>query len=107
MTGMNLIKIRYALTSVRVLLETLSNKGKISISINNTIPNNNGNNNNSNTHNNDTHVCVSGINKCSFETFGMHFFLVTPFLRFAFLPYYQRFRALPKAVNYFCKKTLP
>ena len=36
MAGANLIKIRQALKSVRNALEILPNKGKISISINNT-----------------------------------------------------------------------
>ena len=49
MTMINLIKIRQALISVEVPIETLPNKGKISISINNT----NNNNNVSNDSNND------------------------------------------------------
>ena len=53
MTGINLIKILKALFSVRVPLETLLNKGKISISIDNTNINSNNSNNNDNNNNNE------------------------------------------------------
>ena len=52
MGGINLIKICQALISVRVLLETLPNKRKISISINNTNNSNNSSNNNNENDNN-------------------------------------------------------
>ena len=54
MAGISLIKICWALISVRVPLETLPTKGKISISINNTNnSNNDSNNDNDNSNNND------------------------------------------------------
>ena len=38
-----------------------------------------------------SYMCVSGKKKCSFfEKFGVLCFLVTPVLKFALLPYYQR-----------------
>ena len=38
-----------------------------------------------------TYVCVSGGNKCLFfGRFGVLWFLETPVLRFALLPYYRR-----------------
>ena len=54
MAGINLIKIRQALISIRVTLETLPTKGKTSISIinNNENINNNSNNNDGNSNNN-------------------------------------------------------
>ena len=51
MAAINLIKILQSLISVRILLETLSTKGKISININNNNYNNNNNNDNSNNNN--------------------------------------------------------
>ena len=54
MAGINLIKIRQALISVRVPLDILPNKGNVSIIINNTNNNNNNrNNNNNNSNDND------------------------------------------------------
>ena len=54
MAGINLIKIRQALISVRVPLDILPNKGNVSISVNNTNNNNNNrNNNNNNSNDND------------------------------------------------------
>ena len=38
------------------------------------------------------HVCLSGGRKCSFWENLVYCFLVTPLLRFAFLPYYQWIR---------------
>ena len=55
MAGINLIKIPQTLISVRVLLETLPTKGKISTNINNNNKNkNNVNNNNDNENDNDS-----------------------------------------------------
>ena len=40
----------------------------------------------------DTHMCVSGVKKCSsFGKFGVLCFLVTPVLKFALLPYCRRY----------------
>ena len=52
MAAINLIKILQSLISVRILLETLPTKGKISININNNNYNSNNNNNNDNSNNN-------------------------------------------------------